>query len=267
MLAAFDALERPAADGADALAEHEFTPEFSSSARSPARPSTATSSRPGAPGPGAWEEIDFKPPLAARLDKDWSYLGVDGMSERYDVVVVGSGAGGGVIAGELADAGRNVLLLEVGPHKTAADFMRWEARANHELWWPPAFAEPAGADESTAARCSGAAASAARPRSTPRSRCGRRRRTTRNGTRRPGWSETAASRSASPTCCPISNGSSAGWACACAPTGSSACKTVMPGFQALGAELEPVMSYTDCELHALRLLPAGLSRPTPASRR
>jgi hypothetical protein len=31
---------------------------------------------PGAPGPGAWVEIDFAPPLAARLQKDWSYLGV-----------------------------------------------------------------------------------------------------------------------------------------------------------------------------------------------
>ncbi len=33
---------------------------------------------PGAPGPGAWSEIGFTPPLAARLDKDWSYLGVTG---------------------------------------------------------------------------------------------------------------------------------------------------------------------------------------------
>ena len=65
------------------------------------------------------------------------------MTERYDVVVVGSGAGGGVVAGELAERGRGVLLLETGPHKTAADYMRWEARASHELWWPPAFAEPA----------------------------------------------------------------------------------------------------------------------------
>jgi choline dehydrogenase-like flavoprotein len=65
------------------------------------------------------------------------------MSEHYDVVVVGSGAGGGIVAGELAERGRTVLLLETGPHRTAADFMRWEARANHELWWPPAFAEPA----------------------------------------------------------------------------------------------------------------------------
>jgi choline dehydrogenase-like flavoprotein len=69
------------------------------------------------------------------------------VSERCEVVVVGSGAGGGVIAGELADAGRDVVLLESGSHRTAADFMRWEARANHELWWPLAFAEPARPDE------------------------------------------------------------------------------------------------------------------------
>lgn len=64
------------------------------------------------------------------------------MTERFNVVVVGSGAGGGVIAGELADDGASVLLLEAGPHRTAADFTRWEARANHDLWWPPAFAQP-----------------------------------------------------------------------------------------------------------------------------
>ena len=63
-----------------------------------------------------------------------------GTAERFDVVVVGSGAGGGVVAGELADHGRRVLLLELGPHKTAADFTRWEARATHDLWWPIRFA-------------------------------------------------------------------------------------------------------------------------------
>jgi choline dehydrogenase-like flavoprotein len=62
------------------------------------------------------------------------------MSERFDVVVVGSGAGGGVVAGELADRGRSVLLLETGPHLTAADFTRWEAKATHQLWWPIRFA-------------------------------------------------------------------------------------------------------------------------------
>jgi choline dehydrogenase-like flavoprotein len=62
------------------------------------------------------------------------------MNERFDVVVVGSGAGGGVVAGELAERGRHVLLLELGPHRTAADFTRWEAKAAHDLWWPIRFA-------------------------------------------------------------------------------------------------------------------------------
>jgi len=63
--------------------------------------------------------------------------------ERFQAVVVGTGAGGGLIAGELADAGVSVLALESGPHRTAADFMRWEAHANHDIWFAPAFAEPA----------------------------------------------------------------------------------------------------------------------------
>ena len=64
-------------------------------------------------------------------------------SERYEVVVVGSGAGGGVIAGELAERGRKVLLLEAGPHRTAADFTRWESHASADIWWPMRFAMPA----------------------------------------------------------------------------------------------------------------------------
>ncbi len=65
------------------------------------------------------------------------------MKDRFEVVVVGSGAGGGVVAGELAERGRDVLLLETGPHLTAADFTRWEAKATHDMWWPLRLA-PAG---------------------------------------------------------------------------------------------------------------------------
>ncbi|MGN6871751.1 MAG: GMC family oxidoreductase N-terminal domain-containing protein [Solirubrobacteraceae bacterium] len=64
--------------------------------------------------------------------------------ERFEVIVVGSGAGGGVVAGELAGRGRKVLLLEAGGHYTAADFTRWESKAGHDFWWPIRFAFPAG---------------------------------------------------------------------------------------------------------------------------
>jgi choline dehydrogenase-like flavoprotein len=167
------------------------------------------------------------------------------MSERYDVVVVGSGAGGGVLAGELAESGRSVLLLETGPHRTAADHMRWEARANHELWWPPAFAEPAAAAEEAPlilfrGRCVGgtttintkvalrpseqdyekwhAAAGLVNERGAPFGEADLlpflERVERRLGVReRSDWQQCV--------------------------------RTVVPGFEALGAELEPVMSYTD----------------------
>jgi choline dehydrogenase-like flavoprotein len=66
------------------------------------------------------------------------------VSERFEVAVVGSGAGGGVVAGELAAHGRSVMLLEAGGHHTAEEFVRWETRAAHDLWWPLRFAFPAG---------------------------------------------------------------------------------------------------------------------------
>src|ERR1700743_946912 len=39
-----------------------------------------------------------------------------------DVVVVGSGAGGGAIAAELAEGGRSVVVVEEGGHYTSKDF-------------------------------------------------------------------------------------------------------------------------------------------------
>ena len=79
------------------------------------------------------------------------------MKDRFEVIVVGSGAGGGVVAGELAQRGRDVLLLEAGPHLTAVDFDRWEAKANHTFWWPLRFGALPDGDVVTflAGRCVG----------------------------------------------------------------------------------------------------------------
>jgi hypothetical protein len=75
-LAAIAALEQPAARGTEGLAEHQFTPEFMFVRALACEAYYSDFVAPGAPGPGAWDEIDFKPPLSARLKKDWSYLGV-----------------------------------------------------------------------------------------------------------------------------------------------------------------------------------------------
>jgi len=75
-LAAFEALRAPASGGRDTLAQQTATPEFALVRALACEALYSDFVAPGAAGPGGWEEIDFAPPLAARLDKDWSYLGV-----------------------------------------------------------------------------------------------------------------------------------------------------------------------------------------------
>jgi choline dehydrogenase-like flavoprotein len=58
----------------------------------------------------------------------------DGAVLQADVVVVGSGAGGGVIAGELARAGLDVVVLESGVYFDRADFNQFELWAYENLY-------------------------------------------------------------------------------------------------------------------------------------
>lgn len=51
-----------------------------------------------------------------------------------DAVVIGSGAGGGVVAGELALAGKSVIVLEKGGYNNESKFTYQEAQATSELY-------------------------------------------------------------------------------------------------------------------------------------
>jgi hypothetical protein len=75
-LAAFDELAGPAAQGREALAEHALSPGFQLVRALACEAFYSDFVAAGAEGPGAWQEIDFASPLAMRLHKDWSYLGV-----------------------------------------------------------------------------------------------------------------------------------------------------------------------------------------------
>ena len=75
-LAAIDALAPAAAAGAAALAEQERTPEFALVRALAIEAFYSDFVAPGRDATGAWAEIDFNSPLATRLAKDWSYLGI-----------------------------------------------------------------------------------------------------------------------------------------------------------------------------------------------
>jgi choline dehydrogenase-like flavoprotein len=68
-----------------------------------------------------WHVID-----AASLERD--------LTLDADVVIVGSGAGGGTAAEILADAGLHVILLEEGPLATSTDFRMRESDAYPQLY-------------------------------------------------------------------------------------------------------------------------------------
>lgn len=81
-----------------------------------------------------WEAVGFPGPVSAppspeQAPKTLPVLEISGAEATLtaDVCIVGSGAGGSVIAARLAQAGRDVLVLEAGPYRNEADFRQLEA--------------------------------------------------------------------------------------------------------------------------------------------
>ena len=59
----------------------------------------------------------------------------DGATLEADVCVVGSGAGGAVIAGTLAQRGLKVIVLEASGYYNESDFAQLELKAYQEMYW------------------------------------------------------------------------------------------------------------------------------------
>lgn len=98
--------------------------------------SAALAAEYSAPAP-ALERIGYPGPLGPAPDvpKRLEPIRIEA-DERLacDVVVVGSGAGGGVVAAELARAGADVIVLEKGGYASESDFSHQEAEATRSLY-------------------------------------------------------------------------------------------------------------------------------------
>ena len=90
-----------------------------------------------------WPEIGYPGPLSAPppTPKSIRTTTLDGDTTlTCDAVVVGSGAGGGVVAGELAAAGKAVIVLEEGGYYNEADFNQLELSMMGKLYFQGGFA-------------------------------------------------------------------------------------------------------------------------------
>lgn len=86
-----------------------------------------------------WDVLDYSVPpienVASSVSRPISPLRItEETTLECDAVIIGSGAGGGVVAGELAQAGKNVIVLEKGGYNSEADFTLQEAQAMPELY-------------------------------------------------------------------------------------------------------------------------------------
>src|SRR3954454_3449489 len=98
----------------------------------------------GAPDPQTgqnpnWKTLGYPGPAIPPVQAEKAITPVtpdgDAVELEADVVVVGSGAGGGVIAGTLAQQGLKVVVLEAAGYFNESDFKQLELVAYQEMYW------------------------------------------------------------------------------------------------------------------------------------
>lgn len=81
-------------------------------------------------------------PIQAGLQRGWKVVDAstleNSLTIEADVVIIGTGAGGGISAELLSRCGLQVVLIEEGPLRSSQDFRMQEAQAYTELYWDSA---------------------------------------------------------------------------------------------------------------------------------
>jgi choline dehydrogenase-like flavoprotein len=95
-----------------------------------------------------WPEIGYPGPMSAppATPKSIRTTTLEGDTTlSCDAIVIGSGAGGGVVAAELSAAGKDVIVLEEGGYYNEADFNQLELDMMRKLYYQGGFAATADA--------------------------------------------------------------------------------------------------------------------------
>src|SRR5438128_266532 len=85
-----------------------------------------------------WDQLAYPGPISPPPEVEKPIRTIvpeDGATYDADVVVVGSGSGGGVIAGTLAQQGLKVMVLEASGYFNESDFAQLELKAYQEMYW------------------------------------------------------------------------------------------------------------------------------------
>lgn len=104
----------------------------------PANQNAVTYGTPAGQNPN-WEVMGYPGPVTVPHDRPRNIQPLvpdgDRLELAADVCVVGSGAGGAVIASRMASQGRRVVVLEAGGYFTASDFHQLELWGYQHLWY------------------------------------------------------------------------------------------------------------------------------------
>ena len=85
-----------------------------------------------------WDQFGYPGPIGPPPQVEKTIETVvpdDGATYEADVVVVGSGSGGGVIAGTLAEQGLKAIVLEASGYFNESDFAQLELKAYQDMYW------------------------------------------------------------------------------------------------------------------------------------
>jgi choline dehydrogenase-like flavoprotein len=84
-----------------------------------------------------WSELQYPGPPGGAADTPKTIIPFEIQNNRTletDVLIIGSGAGGGVVAGELACAGHDVIVVEKGDYRAEADFSGNELKSTEAMF-------------------------------------------------------------------------------------------------------------------------------------